>query len=408
MPQVSQRGEEIIHSPIRSLIPYARKAKEEGVHVYHLNIGQPDIKTPAKALEALKNYDQEVIGYGASEGSYNLRRTVCDYYKENVSNVEISDLYVTTGASEAILFTLFSCFDKGAEIIIPEPFYANYIGFSQVSDVQLVPVRSRIADGFALPETTDFEEKISDKTKAIFLCNPGNPTGNLYSKVELEGIAKIVKKYDLFLIVDEVYREFCYDSSFYSVLNIQGLEEHVLVIDSISKVFSACGSRIGFIVSRNSDLMSNILKYAQLRLCPPVIGQTVAEGCFLDRKQYVHDVREEYNRRRIYLYERLRKIPGVKCYLPKAAFYIMTELPVDNTDHFCKWLLSDYRLNGETVMMAPGQGFYLTPKSGHQQVRIAFVLGIEALTNTMDILEQALIEYPGVVVDHQKVAIVEG
>lgn len=393
MPKVSRRGEAIIHSPIRSLIPYARKAKRAGIKVYHLNIGQPDIETPKPALEALKSYEDKFIGYGASEGSPKLRTIVSDYYRQHVSDIDPDQIYVTTGASEGIMFALFSCFDPGAEIIIPEPFYANYIGFSQVCGINLIPVTSTIHDGFALPDTRDFESRISSDTKAIFLCNPGNPTGCLYSEKELRAIAEVVKKHDLFLIVDEVYREFCYDETFYSVLNIEGIEEHVLVIDSISKVFSACGARIGFIVSRNTSVMENILKYAQLRLCPPIIGQYMAEGCFIGRDAYLKEVREEYNRRRLYLYDRLSNMTGVKCYLPKAAFYIMAELPVRDTDHFCAWLLSDYQNDGATVMLAPGQGFYLTPKSGIQQVRIAFVLGIDALKITMDILSEALVYY---------------
>lgn len=393
MPHVSRRGEAIIHSPIRSLIPFARQAKKKGVRVYHLNIGQPDIETPLPALEALRNYDQNIIGYGASEGSPILRKVVSEYYTDHVSPISSEEVYVTTGASEGILFALFSCFDPGAEIIIPEPFYANYIGFSQVSGINLVPVKSNIGNGFGLPDTRDFESKVTDKTKAIFLCNPGNPTGNLYSENELRAIAEVVQKHDLFLIVDEVYREFCYDEPFFSVLNIDGIEDHVLVIDSISKVFSACGARIGFIVSRNTSVMANILKYAQLRLCPPMIGQHMAVGCFENRDAYLKKVRDEYNRRRLYLYDRLSRMDGVKCYLPKAAFYIMAELPVDDTDHFCSWLLSDFQKDGATVMLAPGQGFYLTPDSGNKQVRIAFVLGIDALKKTMDILSAALAYY---------------
>ncbi len=393
MPVISSRGENMTQSPIRSLIPYAREAKNEGVHVYHLNIGQPDIETPASALSSLKKYDNKIVGYGSSEGTDELRETVKNYYCDNVSKIGIEDIYVTTGASEAIMFTLFSCFDAGAEILIPEPFYANYIGFSHVSGVTLVPVKGSIEDGFGLPDTLDIESKVTPNTKAIFLCNPSNPTGNLYSQQELNSIAELVKKHDLFLIVDEVYREFCYDSEFYSVLNIKGLEDHVLVIDSISKVFSSCGSRIGFVVTRNEELRESILKYAQLRLCPPMIGQYMAEACFTDRSAYLHVVREEYNRRRLYLFERLSKMEGVKCYKPKAAFYIMTELPVADTDHFCKWLLSDFRLDGCTIMMAPGQGFYLTPEIGSKQVRIAFVLGVEPLGKAMDILESALVAY---------------
>lgn len=396
MPSISKRGNRMIHSPIRSLIPYARKAKESGVKVYHLNIGQPDIETPKSALEALRTYDHSIIEYGASEGLYELRAIVKDYYCAQVAEVEIEDIFITTGASEAIMFSLFSCFDEGAEIIIPEPFYANYIGFSQVSDVSLVPVTSTIDTGFGLPDTEDIKSKITNKTKGIFLCNPSNPTGNLYSKEELLAIAEIVKKYDLFLIVDEVYREFTYSDEFCSVLKLDDISDQVLVIDSISKVFSACGSRIGYIVTRNDQVKSNILKYAQLRLCPPMIGQHMAQACYDGRDIYISEVRDEYEKRRDYLHSRLSQMDGVKCYLPKAAFYIMTELPVEDTDHFCKWLLSDFRHDEATIMMAPGQGFYLTPEVGRRQVRIAFVLDVEALTIAMDILEQALVSYQAI------------
>ncbi|MFT4569052.1 MAG: aspartate aminotransferase [Saprospiraceae bacterium] len=393
MPNVSRRGEQMIHSPIRSLMPFARQAKKEGVEVLHLNIGQPDIKTPRAALESLASYDQEIIKYGASEGNEDLRRTVSKYYTENVADIDYSEVYVTTGASEAILFILFSCFEAGQEIIIPEPFYANYIGFSQISGVVVRPVQSSIDDHFGLPEPSSFVEQITSQTKALFLCNPGNPTGNLYSKEDLIEIGKLVKEHDLFLIVDEVYREFCYDEEFYSVLKLEGLEDHVVVVDSISKVFSACGSRIGFVVTRSQSILDNILKYAQLRLCPPMIGQHVALACFDNRASYLTEVRAEYNRRRLYLHERLSQMKGVTCYLPKAAFYIMTALPVKNTSDFCKWLLSDFRLEGKTIMMAPGDGFYLSNHMGRDQVRIAFVLNVERLKVAMDILEAGLKEY---------------
>ncbi len=380
-------------SPIRSLIPYARDAKSKGVDVIHLNIGQPDIETPQVAIERLKAYDNAIIEYGASEGDINLRKVVQQYYCDNVSVIDLEDIYVTTGASEAIMFTLFSCFDSHEEIIIPEPFYANYIGFAHTSGVNLVPVTSRLEDGFKLPSPEAFIQKITTSTKAIFLCNPGNPTGNLYSKSELEEIAQLVKKYDLFLIVDEVYREFCYDDEFTSVLALNDIRDHVVVIDSISKVFSACGSRIGFIVSRNDEIMANILKYAQLRLCPPMIGQYMATACFEGRLTYLEQVKEEYNQRRKFLYNRLSKIEGVKIYMPKAAFYIMTELPVEDASHFAMWLLKDFDLNGRTIMLAPGNGFYLNQENGKSQVRIAFVLGVEELGAAMDILEAALQEY---------------
>lgn len=393
MPQVSHRGKLMTQSPIRSLLPYARQAKEEGAKVYHLNIGQPDIKTPVYALEALRQYSHKIVKYGASEGEIFLRQVVCDYYCQHVAPVGIEDIYVTTGASEAIMFALFSAFNAGEEIIIPEPFYANYIGFSHVSGVALRPVTSSIDKAFSLPKPQNFIDRITERTKAIFLCNPSNPTGSLYTRRELEEIAHIVRKYDLFLIVDEVYREFCYDTGFTSILSLPDLEKNVIVVDSVSKVFSACGSRIGFIVSRNKSLMASVLKYAQLRLCPPMIGQEVAAACYRDRSTYLTEVKEEYNRRRLYLYERLSMMEGVKSYLPKAAFYIMTELPVDDATAFCKWLLKDFRYNGATVMLAPGDGFYLNPEFGRRQVRIAFVLGVPELTVAMDVLEKGLKEY---------------
>ena len=393
MPSVSKRGERMTQSPIRSLIPYARDAKSKGVDVLHLNIGQPDIATPQVAIDSLKAYDNAIIEYGASEGDINLRKVVHQYYCDHVSAIDLEHIYVTTGASEAIMFTLFSCFDSHEEIIIPEPFYANYIGFAHTSGVNLVPVTSRLEDGFKLPSPEAFIQKITASTKAIFLCNPGNPTGNLYSKEELIEIAQLVQQYDLFLIVDEVYREFCYDDEFTSVLSLNEIEGHVVVIDSISKVFSACGSRIGFIVSRNEQIMANILKYAQLRLCPPMIGQYMAAACFEGRSNYLQEVKEEYNKRRKFLYSRLSQIDGVKIYMPKAAFYIMTELPVEDASHFAQWLLQDFDLDGRTIMLAPGNGFYLNQEHGKRQVRIAFVLGVEELGAAMDILEAALQQY---------------
>ena len=396
MPIVSKRGERMTQSPIRSLIPYAREAKSRGVEVMHLNIGQPDIKTPQSAIDRLKGYDNSIIEYGASEGDLNLRKVVHKYYCDHVSKIDLSNIYVTTGASEAIMFTLFSCFDAHEEIIIPEPFYANYIGFAHTSGVNLVPVTSKLEDGFKLPSPDAFVQKITTSSKAIFLCNPGNPTGNLYSKSELIEIAQLVKKYNLFLIVDEVYREFCYDEEFTSVLELEGIEDHVVVIDSISKVFSACGSRIGFIVSRNERIMANILKYAQLRLCPPMIGQYMAVACFDNRATYIQEVKAEYNKRRKFLHSRLSQISGIKIYMPKAAFYIMTELPVDDASHFATWLLKDFNHEGRTIMLAPGNGFYLNQEHGQSQVRIAFVLGVEELSTAMNILEIALEKYAGI------------
>ena len=393
MPVVSKRGNELTQSPIRSLVPYARQAAKRGTEIIHLNIGQPDIKTPKAALESLKTYDQTIIKYGQSEGKPSLRETVAQYYQSFGAHIDTDDVLVTTGASEAILFALFSCFDEGEDIIIPEPFYANYIGFAQVTGIHLVPVPSDINKGFALPPIDDFRQRITKRTRAIFLCNPGNPTGNLYSKEELSKLCELVKKEDLFLIVDEVYREFCYDEEFTSVLSLPDLEANVLVIDSISKVFSACGSRIGFLVTRNRELRETLIKFGQLRLCAPMIGQHVAEACFVNRTDYINEVRAEYNARRLYLYERLSQMDGVKCYMPKAAFYIMTELPVEDTEEFCKWLLTDFEIDGRTVMLAPGDGFYIHKEAGKKQVRIAFILDRHRLKLAMDCMEQGLAIY---------------
>jgi len=401
MPNVSKRGNELTQSPIRSLIPYAREAKEKGKHVYHLNIGQPDILTPQAAIDSLKYFNDSVIEYGQSEGKVSLRETVAKYYESFGAYIRAEDILVSTGASEAILFALFSCFDNGEDIIIPEPFYANYIGFAQVTGIHLVPVPSDINNGFALPSIESFKNRITKRTRAIFLCNPGNPTGNLYSKEELTELAKLIKEEDLFLIVDEVYREFCYDEEFTSVLSIAGLEDHVLVIDSVSKVFSSCGTRIGYLVTRNEQLRLTLLKFGQLRLCAPMIGQHMAEACYPNRQEYLSKVREEYNQRRLYLYSRLSNMKGVKCYMPKAAFYIMTEFPVDSCESFCKWILTDFDINGETVMLAPGDGFYIHKEAGQRQARIAFILDIEKLEKALDIIEAALLAYQSVVPDKE-------
>ena len=403
MPVVSKRGNELTQSPIRSLIPYAREAKESGKQVYHLNIGQPDILTPKAALDSLKSFDEAIIPYGESEGQPSLREAVSTYYESFGAFIEPEDILVSTGASEAILFALFSCFDSGEDIIIPEPFYANYIGFAQVTGIHMIPVPSDIEKGFALPSIESFKNRITKRTRAIFLCNPGNPTGNLYSREELTQLAELIKEQDLFLIVDEVYREFCYDEPFTSVLSIEGLEEHVLVIDSISKVFSSCGSRIGYLVTRNEELRQTLLKFGQLRLCAPMIGQHMAESCYPGRVQYITQVRKEYNERRLYLHSRLSKMKGVKCYMPKAAFYIMAELPVDDAEKFCKWLLTDFEKDGATIMLAPGDGFYIHKEAGRRQARIAFVLDVKKLEKAMDILEQSLMAYHIVMADRSMV-----
>lgn len=397
MPIRSSRGENLTQSPIRSLIPFARQAKEKGVSVLHLNIGQPDIRTPQAALDIIANNDDKVIAYGASEGKLSLRKKVASYYKKFDINITHEQVLVTTGASEAICFSLFSCFDPGDEIIIPEPFYANYIGFAEMSGVTIIPVSSTLEEKFDLPSTEAFFEVITEKTKAIFLCNPGNPTGRMYNKASLLRLAALVKEKDLFLIVDEVYREFCYEEDFYSVLNIESIENNVIVIDSISKVFSSCGARIGYIVTRNENLQQSILKYAQLRLCPPYYGQILAEACYNAVDDYLDPVRSEYNDRRQYLYARLSEMEGVKTYLPTAAFYNMVELPVDDAEAFCIWLLTHFEYKGHTVMMAPANGFYVNQELGKRQVRLAYILNKEKLALAMDCLEQALSIYSNVV-----------
>ncbi|MEE9373592.1 MAG: pyridoxal phosphate-dependent aminotransferase [Saprospiraceae bacterium] len=403
MPIVSKRGNRLKQSPIRSLIPYARQAKVKGNHVYHLNIGQPDILTPKAALDSLKTYDNEIIEYGQSEGKKSLREVVSCYYGSFGVSINADDILVSTGASEAILFALFSCFDHDEEIIIPEPFYANYLGFAQVTGIHMIPVPGEIENGFALPPIESFKSRITKNTRAIFLCNPGNPTGNLYNKEELKELAKLIIEEDIFLIVDEVYREFCYDEIFTSVLSIEGLEQHVLVIDSISKVFSSCGSRIGYLVTRNEELRHTLLKFGQLRLCAPMIGQHMAESCYPRRQAYITGIRKEYNTRRLYLYDRLSKMKDVKCYMPKAAFYIMTELPVDDAEQYCKWLLTDFEVDGATIMLAPGSGFYIHKTAGKKQVRIAFVLDVQKLEKAMDILERSLLTYQTVMADRRMI-----
>ena len=393
MPRNSNRGTDIGASPIRSLLPYARKAKAEGKHVYHLNIGQPDIKTPKEALDFVQNLDEKIISYGPSEGLFSLRMKVAKYYDKFDANLKMEDVFVTTGASEAILFVLMATCDQKDEVIIPEPFYANYLGFSHMSSVTICPLTSKFEDKFALPKPAEFEKLISSRTKAIFLCNPGNPTGQLYSKEELKELMVLVKKYDLFLIVDEVYREFCYDSEFTSVLSFRGMEENIIVIDSISKIFSACGARVGYLITKNREVQHVIDKYAQLRLCPPYFGQILAEACYENADEYIEEAKEEYIRRRSILYESLSKIDGVKCYKPQAAFYNICELPVPDAEDFCKWLLSDFSYNNATVMLAPAAGFYFSKGVGKSQVRIAYVLNQDDLKKAVECLEVALKVY---------------
>jgi aspartate aminotransferase len=394
MPTVSNKGKAMPQSPIRKLVPYAENAKKRGVKVFHLNIGQPDIKTPQVALDAVKNNTLDVVAYSRSEGSEEYRTKIATYYAKNGIEVNADQIIVTTGGSEALLFTFGSIMDDGDEVIIPEPFYANYNGFSTASGVKVVPVISKIEDNFALPPIEEFEKLITPKTKAILICNPGNPTGYLYSKEEIKKLVKIVKEHDLFLIADEVYREFAYDGTeHYSVMQEEGLEENAIIIDSVSKRYSMCGARIGCIVSKNKEVIDTALKFAQARLSPPTYAQIASEAALDTPQSYFDDVIEEYVSRRNILIEGLEAIEGVKVAKPKGAFYCIAELPVENSDDFAQWLLEKFSLNNETIMVAPAAGFYSSPGLGKNQVRIAYVLKEENLRSAINILKEALKEY---------------
>ena len=399
MPKISKKGIAMPESPIRKLVPFAENAKKSGKKVYHLNIGQPDIHTPKIALDAISSFSNSVVEYSHSAGFESYRKGLSKYYQNIDINVSYSDLLITTGGSEALLFALNSCLDDGDEIIIPEPFYANYNGFSISSGVKVVPIATNIDDGFALPSIQDFEKLISSRTKAILICNPGNPTGYLYSKAELESLKEIVVKNNLFLIADEVYREFAYDGEkHHSILNISGIENHAVVIDSTSKRYSMCGIRVGCIVSKNKDVISTALKFAQARLSPPTFGQIAGEAALCTPQSYFDKVSKEYVDRRNVLVDGLNSIEGVICPKPKGAFYAIAQLPVDNADEFAKWLLEDFSFEGETIMVAPAAGFYSTINSGFNQVRIAYVLNKDALKKAVQILKEALKVYPGRVV----------
>ena len=396
MPKISLKGLSMPESPIRKLVPFAEKAKKNGKKVFHLNIGQPDIQTPQVALDAISNFSKKVVEYSHSAGFESYRIGLSKYYQNIGIEVDHNDLMVTTGGSEALLFALSSCLDQGDEIIIPEPFYANYNGFSKSSGVIVKPITTKIENGFALPDIKEFEKLITSKTKAILICNPGNPTGYLYSKEELEILRDIVLKHDLFLFADEVYREFAYDGHVhYSVLSLEGLNDHAVVIDSTSKRYSMCGIRIGCIVSKNKEVISTALKFAQARLSPPTFGQVAAEAALQTPKSYFDKVSSEYLSRRDLLVDSLNKIDGVICPKPKGAFYAIAQLPVDNADKFAQWLLEDFDFNGATLMVAPAEGFYSTPGEGLNQVRIAYVLNKESLIMAIKCLEEALKIYPG-------------
>ncbi|WP_395049848.1 pyridoxal phosphate-dependent aminotransferase [Flavobacterium sp.] len=394
MPKISNKGKQMPESPIRKLVPYSEIAKKKGHKVYHLNIGQPDIKTPEVALNAVKNNNVKVLEYSHSAGFESYRRKLSQYYIAHNVAVNLENIIITTGGSEALLFAMGTTMDYGDEIIIPEPFYANYLGFSTASGVTVVPVISTIETGFALPPIAAFEKLITPKTKAILICNPGNPTGYLYSKEEIIQLAALVKKHDLFLISDEVYREFTYDGDVhYSVMNIAGLEEHTIMIDSVSKRYSMCGARIGCIVSKNKEVMTTAMKFAQARLSPPTFEQIASEAALDTPQSYFDEVISEYRERRDTLIDELNKIDGVIVSKPKGAFYCIAQLPVDNADDFAQWLLESYDLNGETVMVAPAAGFYSTPGVGVNQVRIAYVLKKEDLIKAVQILKVAIPVY---------------
>ncbi len=396
MPKISQKAVDMPASPIRKLVPYAEKAKKAGKIVYHLNIGQPDIETPQVALDAIRNFDQKVIEYSHSAGFESYRNKLAATYQKGGLPVNPEDIIITTGGSEALIFGFMSCCNPGDEVIIPEPFYANYNGFAVTAGLTVVPVTATIETGFALPPVSEIEAKITPKTKAIVICNPGNPTGYLYSKEELEQLRDIVKKHDLFLFADEVYREFCYDGAQpFSVLNLEGIEENVIMIDSVSKRYSMCGARIGAMVSKNKEVMTAALKFGQARLSPPTVDQIASEAALETPQSYFDNVVSEYVERRNIMVDGLNAIPGVFCPKPSGAFYCVAKFPVDDAEKFCQWLLEDFEYNGQTVMMAPANGFYSSPGAGKQEARIAYVLNKESLKNAVKCLEEALKVYPG-------------
>ncbi len=393
---ISKKGQMMPPSPIRKLVPYADAAKKRGIKVYHLNIGQPDIETPRIALEALKNINLKVIEYSHSAGILSFREKLCKYYEENNIHVTPDDIIVTTGGSEAILFAFGSIMDNDDEVIIPEPYYANYNGFAINAGVKVVPVMSHIEENYALPPIEEFEKYITPKTKAILICNPNNPTGYLYSREEIEKLGELVKKHNLFLIADEVYREFVYDGTeHFSVMHLKGIEQNTILVDSVSKRYSACGFRIGMLISKNKDVMTTAMKFAQARLSPPTFGQIAAEAAIDVDKSYFEAIKKEYVARRNVVIEGIKRIPGAYCPTPKGAFYVMAKLPIDDSDKFCQWLLEKFNENNETVMLAPATGFYSVPERGLQEVRISYVLNVDDMKRSMELLKKAIEVYPG-------------
>ncbi len=396
MPAVSEKGKAMPPSPIRKLVPYAEQAKRNGTTIYHLNIGQPDIETPATMLDAIHNFSPKVVEYSHSAGMESYRKKLVKYYADYNIALDYQDIMITTGGSEAIEIAMMTCLNEGDEVIIPEPFYANYNGFSRQADVRVVPVRSFIESGFALPSKEAFEAVITPRTKAIMICNPGNPTGYLYSREELESLKELVLRYNLFLFSDEVYREFCYDGKTYtSVMHLDGLDQHTILLDSVSKRYSACGARIGALISKNKEVMATALKFAQARLSPPTFGQVAAEAAIDTPAAYFAEVKAEYTRRRDYVVERLNAMQGVFCPKPSGAFYCIARLPINDADDFCRWLLEDFQFHKQTVMLAPATGFYSTPGAGSNEVRLAYVLNLKDLEAAMDCLQEALKQYPG-------------
>ena len=396
MPKLSTKGAQMPSSPIRKLVPYSNAAKASGKHVYHLNIGQPDIASPKSALDAVRSIDRKLIEYSDSDGFFSYRKGLAAYYSHVGIPMDVADIMVTTGGSEALIIGFMTAMDAGDEVIIPEPFYANYNGFATMGGVVVKPITAHIEDGFALPPVEEFEKQITPKTKAILICNPGNPTGSLYSQEDLTCLAALAVKHDLFLFADEVYREFCYDGATpFSCMNLKGAEQHVIMVDSVSKRYSMCGARIGALITRNKAFMATAMKFAQARLSPPTLGQIAGEAALQTPQSYFDAVVSEYVERRNVLVDGLNAIPGVMCPKPAGAFYAMAKLPIDNADRFCQWMLEEFSLDNETVMMAPGTGFYSTAGEGTNQVRMAYVLKVNDLRKAVKCLAEGLKVYPG-------------
>ena len=396
MPTISSRGISMPESPIRKLVPLANSARAKGLKVYHLNIGQPDIHTPEIALEAMRKIDRKVLEYGPSEGLYSFREKLVDYYRRFKIMVDIDDIFVTSGGSEAVNFSFMACLDQGDEIIIPEPAYANYMAFAISCGAVIKTIPSSIESGFALPPMSKFEELITPKTKAVMICNPNNPTGYLYTQEEMNQLRDLVKKYDLFLFSDEVYREFCYTGAPYiSAFHLEGIEQNVVLVDSVSKRYSECGIRVGALITKNKQVRESVMRWCQARLCPPLVGQIIAEASLDTSEEYMLSVYNEYLQRRNFIVDHLNRIPGCYSPIPMGAFYTVARLPVDDADKFCAWCLSDFSYEGQTIMMAPASGFYTTEGYGKNEVRLAYVLNREDLANALTVLEKALEAYPG-------------